>query len=269
MKKIAVCLHGIAAGRNFKGSGQPVTFRRERDAYFKNVFSKTNAEVDIFYHTWSTDVIDELNTQYKPTSSESAPPYIFSKPTTLDYARYARSILKNETTDLYRLNNIYSRWYSFKKAVDLALNNQAATGNIYDAIFVGRFDVTFDREIDLSLMDKDSFYLANWNDYIDSKGQVIDISDLINHADLVTALPQGYPHNTRGVSDLWFLAPPHKMKRFAEIFIDLPRLIATAGRSNHTIAEQKLREMNELDKIEKRLEVGLDFYISRWRTIND
>ena len=64
-KRIALCLSGIVGGTEGRGGkGDMVDIETIHNQYDKHILSKNN--VDVFIHSWSTNVEDKLTDLYNP-----------------------------------------------------------------------------------------------------------------------------------------------------------------------------------------------------------
>lgn len=259
--KIAFCLHGISSGKNFKNGGLPVSFSNEALLFQQHIIKKN--DVDCFYHTWKTDASDELLTLYKPTEYKVEEHKNFVQISWIDYLKHFINKFR-KIDELQRVNNIYSRWYSFSQATKLALDYQKKMNIQYDYIFITRFDMSLFKEISFEVLEPSKFYCGDWYTFYDAQNQLIHEQDLFNNSSKVKKIVEGYPLNNHGISDFWFCASPKIMQSFSKIFFELEYLINIAGKSNHMIALEKLQSMNQLDKFVKILEFGKDYYLSRW-----
>ena len=77
--KVAFCLHGLAAGKNFKHGGLEVTFEAESDLYKQHILGINNC--DVFMHSWSVDVADQLKEIYQPRKALFQNSEVFFTPT--------------------------------------------------------------------------------------------------------------------------------------------------------------------------------------------
>lgn len=63
--KVALCLFGIVGGKEGKdGKGGNVDYQIAFDHYKKHILDKN--DVDVFIHTWSIELEEELKAIYKP-----------------------------------------------------------------------------------------------------------------------------------------------------------------------------------------------------------
>ena len=62
--RIALCFNGLAGGKNDKGF--PVDWQLAVDHFKENIINLQVHEVDVFFHTWSTEAELELVELYEP-----------------------------------------------------------------------------------------------------------------------------------------------------------------------------------------------------------
>jgi hypothetical protein len=260
--KVAFCLHGLAAGKNFKHGGLEVTFEAESDLYKQHILGINNC--DVFMHSWSVDVADQLKEIYQPRKALFQNSEVFFTPTLGERFKDFKKKLRGKTRELYRVNNIYSRWATFKRAVDLVGQYEEENGVRYDFIMVSRFDMSLFTDIDFSQLDPEKFYAGRWVGFRDTSGKVIPEEKTFSHPDKFFRYERGFPTTNEGLSDFWFIASADNMKRFAQIFDELEQLIPKTATSNHKIALEKVRQLGLIPKLEFMLEFSKDYQLTRW-----
>lgn len=259
--KIAFCLHGISSGKNFKDGGLPVAFQEESLLYHKHIIDKYDA--DCFYHTWNSEFTEEIFSIYKPKKHVVENYKEFEKPGIRSYIEYLRYRIRG-ISDFKRRNNMMSRWYSFHQAIRQVIEYEKEHNIKYDYIFITRFDMSLFADVIFEKFNKDNFYCGDWYRFFDKNGNQINEQNLFNNKDKFTKKVQGFPENKNGLSDFWFCASPSIMDEFSTIFNEIDVLIKESELSNHLVALEKLKKMNKLNNIEKILEFGKDYYLSRW-----
>lgn len=260
--KVALCLHGIAKGKNFKHGGLDVNFESESELYTNNFILPNNA--DVFIHSWSTSYENEVNTLYKPVSSLYENPMIFNKPKFIDYIKDIVTLIKNKPRELNRINNIYSRWYSLYKVIELVREQELIQGFKYDYVMVTRFDMSLLSLIECSKLENGKFYTADWVGGRDEKGNIIPENLLHNNKKVNFTYKKGFPTDDEGILDFWFISSSELISKFSEIHFELESLMIGNGMSNHKIALQKLKNLGLLDNVEWTFKSGVDFCLTRW-----
>lgn len=190
--RIAFCLHGLAGGKSDKGLS--VNSKTAHKYYKKHIFDKN--EVDIFIHTWSVGIKSILKQLYKPKQSIFEKQIMFDKSPTVKHS-------------------IYSRWYSFKKVVDLKKDYEVKQKFIYDCVMVARFDLLFFRDIEFNQFDMNYFYTPNW----DGDARF-------------------------GMSDLWFFSKSRFMDRFSTLYDGLDQYLKHCELSSHALTKYHLEKLD-------------------------
>lgn len=255
--KVAVCLFGLAGGKNQKYGGQKVDYKIGYDHYKKHILSKNNC--DVFFHTWNTELEEPLKQLYNPKKCLFEKQIIFDKPSFLRKKLSQRPFRKHTT---------YSRWYSQMKAIELKQQYEKENGFTYDWVFVGRFDLAFFTDIPFDKLQNNTFYAAHAGRYVLPDGTHVpnnlyyeyekkyDMSKLsFKHL--------AYPYNGEGLSDLWFVAPSKMMDTFGTLYNHLDSYLKKCPLSNHVLAEHHLRQTEMLHRLSFVLYRFKDFALVR------
>lgn len=259
--KVALCYHGIAKGYNFKNGGLSVGYSYEFDLIKKNLINQNpNSSFDIFLHSWSLDAKDEVIKKIKPKDYLFEQSRVFKKPTLFILLKENLKRIFGKGFETKRINNIYSRWYSFKKVCDLVKKSEET----YDLVIVTRFDMCLLKPLDLSNVDPNYFYSGDWIGIYKDELEVLEQ----NYKDKSTfhkLKNKGYPYDNEGLQDFFFIASQTYMtNKFSFVYNQLKELIKKYGPSNHKIAFGKLKEDNMLDKHQRILTYSKDYFLSRW-----
>ena len=223
--KVALCYHGIAKGKNYKSGGLTVGFKEEFEVLKKNLIEQNpNVQFDVYLHTWSIEHKVEIEKIMKPVSSLYEESRIFRKSSWYDLVKQRVKKIFGKVYEYQRVNNIYSRWYSFHKVCSLVQDSDTE----YDFIFVLRFDMVFLTPFKLDQLDTDCFYSGEWIGLQDESGRLLEgfeYKEMMNNSS-ISKLKIGYPYDSKGLQDFFFIASPKNMiKKFAIIFEDLPKMI--------------------------------------------
>jgi hypothetical protein len=132
--KIALCLCGIVGTDSKYGIGDKKINYKVAHKHFKDHLFDLDQEVDVFFHSWSTEYEDRLNKIYNPVSCEFEDQPFFSE---------------NPRTQA-----TYCRWLSTKKSIDL----MRKSNNSYDFVLLTRFDIAFLVDFDFKKYDNQKFY---------------------------------------------------------------------------------------------------------------
>lgn len=270
--KVAFCLYGLAGGVNDKFGGLPVDFNMGFKNYKSHILDKNDC--DVFIHTWSVQFEKQIKEIYKPKKSIFEKQIIFHEPNFL---------YKTFSKEPKRLNNIYSRWYSTKKAIELKKEYEEENGFKYDCVFITRFDVAFFTDLIFNKYDMNNFYAA-----INSKYYTKDGKEILNRefrklsdeerSNLVRR-PFGYPHDPeKGIMDYWFFSNSENMDKFSKLYGNLWQYMKEIRSknsilsrfnyriyNNHILAVQHLKNIGLIEKLKFTLNMFDDFELVRRR----
>jgi len=231
--KIAFCIFGLVggvkgkSGENLAGSEEVLNIGF--DHYKKHIFEK-NSNIDVFIHTWNIDLKEQIVKLYKPKKSEFQTQISFEVP---DYVK----------GEYRRKQNHYSRWYSTKKVIELKTQYEKENDFEYDLIFLTRFDIAWEKDLDFSKIDPQYFYVA---DYF----QVKPLLGLFQWR-------SGYPYQEEGLADLWFISNSENMNIFSTLYDYLNKYTDTGncpyspntGISNHNLVSYHLKQKAIIKKL--------------------
>lgn len=258
--KIALCYHGIAKGHNFKDGGLPVGFDYEFDLVKKNLLDNNkNCQFDIFLHSWSIDYKEEILKKMNPKDFLFEKSKKFIKVSFFNYIKEHIKKKLGKGFEPQRINNIYSRWYSFRKVCELV---EKCDEN-YDLVIVTRFDMCLLSKFDINDIESHKFYSGDWIGLYKDGKEILE-QDYKNNKG-IKSIKKGYPFDNEGVQDFFFIADyDYMINSFSRIFKDLKNLIKKYGKSNHLIALGKLKEDNKLQSHQRILDYRKDYFLSRW-----
>ena len=148
--KVAVCLIGMIGGKSGKyGLNQSTDVLESGHRQYKKHILDNN-DVDVFCHSSSVDFKDEIIEAYKPKRYLFIPEPRFQIP---DYV----------TGTEERKRAHYHMWFSYQTVSLLRKDYERETGQKYDFVYTGRYDVAWQTDIKFSELDKDKFYAGYWN----------------------------------------------------------------------------------------------------------
>lgn len=259
--KVALCYHGIAKGSNFKNGGLPVGFEHEFDLITKNLIDyNKDCSFDIFLHSWSLDYKEEVLKKIKPKDYIFEEAKEFKKATLTVFLKEKIKQFLGKGYEVKRINNIYSRWYSFYKVCDLVKKSNEK----YDLVIVTRFDMCLLNKFSLNNIDANSFYSGDWITYYNNNKELLE-EDYKKRTKEYKVVQKGYPFDKEGLQDFFFISSQNYMiNSFGTIFFQLKSLLKKYGTSNHLIACGKIKEDNILNKHKRILVYGKDYFLSRW-----
>ena len=150
--RTAVCFSGLVGST--RGKSQELVgdfelcFKISSKLYKKHVLNKNN--VDVFVHSWSTSLENQILDAYKPKKHLIEKQIVFDTP---DY-------IKN-TTDA-RKQTHYSLWYSRKKVNELKCLYEQENGFKYDCVMLARFDLAWQTDLIFENYDQNYFWTQRW-----------------------------------------------------------------------------------------------------------
>ena len=278
--KVALCLIGTIGGKDGKyGLNQsPQVLRLGYHGYKKHLLDKN--DVDVFCHTSSLGFKEEVLSLYRPKN------YLFLEEPTFTIPRYVTGASSRKRAH-------YHRWFSYQVVSDLRKKYEEESGTKYDFVYIGRYDIGWQRDVDFSTLDKGKFYSANWN-RIYRDGEELNYQDwfwdhnftYLIDGELTERQKEkgyesklvGYPHNDEGFTDQWFISNPDYMDSFCTLFKHLdeytkPNKSWNKGRSslvdwcgnisNHRLAPAHLEKIGLLDKLDFKFYYHDDFPLVR------
>ncbi len=236
--RIALCFNGLAGGKNDKGF--PVDWQLAVDHFKENIINLQVHEVDVFFHTWSTEAELELVELYEPKK------YMVQKQ--IDFDSLANKFSKNVHSDVPRhFHSIMSRWYSNDKVLRLKSDYEKEHGFKYDYVMTSRFDVAWLRPLDFSQFDRNSIWCGRHE-----KGTVFD-----------TFNDKGMP--VEGVLEYWLFGGSEVMDRTRDLVRKVPEYIYVGNcrMSNHDVIPYHIEKEDMLDQFKFHFWEIEDFQLVR------
>ncbi len=262
MKKSAICLHGISSGRTEKSPDGQVNVLDSFQKIKDNLIVPNNC--DVFIHTWEHDKVEAVISDYYPQKSLVERPIIFHENNWLDDLKHVRRRLIYGHNHKGRKNALLSRWYSLMKSVELAKLNEVESGRKYDYIFVTRFDLSLNVEVEFERLDSTRFYTGNWPRWYSDVGEELDEIDVSKGSYFKYIGKKGFPYDDEGLHDFWFLSNSEAMNNFSYCYKNIEVMISKCGLSSHKIALQNIIDNDLLDSLEFYLQFASDYTLSRW-----
>ena len=236
--KIAYTINGLIGGfvgRNSstsdKSKDSTIILEYVSNLLNKNVIEPNNA--DVFVFTWHTDFEDELNKFLKPTSLKLQKQIDFE---IFDHLR---------GPDEKRVNNTLSRWYGFREVINLVRQHEQVNNFKYDLVVNARFDICWNRPIDLGKLDNNKFHIP-WHPDIPKYGWPY------MHVDSARRI-----HGTDEILDHIFASNSDSMLSYTTMYENLydyslpGNCPAWKTISNHFLMVWHLRNLGMLDGVEK------------------
>ena len=148
--KIALCFYGTLGGTTGKAgdrTGSSSDVLKYAHKHYKESILDNN-DVDVFIHSWDTQLESEIDSKYKPKGKKFEEQIIFDIPKHLNNDK--------------RTQNHFSRWYSCKESVNLKSQYEKDNEFKYDIVMLARQDLAWNIKIDFNKFDNKYFYVANW-----------------------------------------------------------------------------------------------------------
>ncbi len=234
--RVAFCLYGVIGGIKGRSGENKDSSKEVLEIGFKNYNNhifKINQNVDVFIHSWSTDLKKEIKSLYNPKLSIIQKQIIFKIP---EYV----------TGNTKRQQGSYSRWYSTKKVIELKSEYEKKYKFKYDIVMLSRFDIAWQKDLIFRNFNPKFFYVGKT--YMEKK--------LLKAINL--DVPIGYPYikDYYQISDLWSFSNSDNINRFSTLFNNLDEytkpgksLATKHGISSHTLVYQHLKEIRFLNKL--------------------
>jgi hypothetical protein len=268
--RIALCYYGNL-GWKIGNDNQRVVLSPSEcyESILKNIINN-NEHVDIFIHSWSTVHDAEVVKTLKPKSyliekQIEFPQALQHKPRydnladfkTFFLKKYIPKIKKKSTLDFklkenqISAQNIYSRFYSSKKSLELKMLYEEKNGFKYDFVMLLRFDLQFYTEINFCSYNNNMFYAADSYDtyrlthnYLIDKGdeaypnmfmglldktfvrkvrEKLDLKKTIFwvQPNFISAILCWFGLQRYSISDTWFFSGSENMDKFGKLYDDL------------------------------------------------
>ena len=258
--KTAICFNGLVGSTGGKSSdlqGDPKKcFEISSELYKENILEQN--DVDIFVHSWSTNMKDKILETYKPKKHLIEEQIIFDVP-------------EHVKGEYNRKQGHYSRWYSAKKCLELKSEYENKNNFKYDCVMLARFDLAWQTNLIFEYHDQNYFWTGRWpkkvhNDRIlpDKEYWKLSRSPYVYnnevkqwvYIDLKTRW-WGYPHNRDGLLGTWFFSNSETMDKFGELYDNLNTYTEDGNCpndrsdriSNHQLSLYHLKQIGLLDKL--------------------
>lgn len=259
--KIALCYHGIACGKNFKEGGLPVGYSEEFDLMKRNLISHNkNHDFDVFIHSWSKDFESLVVNKMQPKGYCFENSIDFKKETFSFHFKESIKKILGLYSEPKRINNIYSRWYSFYKVCEIASRYKGD----YDLVIVTRFDMCLMAPILIDEFSSEYFYSGDWETFYSNDRELLE-SDYKKSHGMATKMKKGFPYDNEGLQDFFFVSSrDYMLNSFSKIYLELEFLLKKYGPSNHLIALGKLKEDDFSTKHRRKITYFKEYFLSRW-----
>ena len=229
--KIAFCLFGIIGGRQGKdGLGGDADFARCFDTYNDRIFKLY--DTDVFLHTWSVQYEKPIIKLYQPKGAIFEPQIMFDGGKGPNRGDRFRSM---------------SRWYSTMKVLELQRQYSERHNIHYDFIMLTRFDIMWLVPLNFEKLERDCFYIANWN--------LHKSSGLRGNA--------SFPHGKmKRYSDMWMIGSQEQMNHLSGLY----NVIGQIGNhefDQHALLFTRMAKYREMNCIRFKYLNSIDYALYR------
>jgi len=272
--KIALCLTGMASHPGKKvvggqmwdgktGKRTPVEWERGLEHYKKHIFAHN--DVDVFMHTPSVSVEQELRDAYTPKGALFELDPVFNTDGTISDKNYPDGVTSKTQITI-------ARWYSIFKCMQLKREYEKKKNFKYDMVMIGRFDVAWMTDVHFDQFDPESFYASNWCVMKQPNGAGIRHEDWFFHGwdkkndKTLKHTHTGYPHTPHypALADYWFFGGSEIMDKFGDLYLDIYKFLREGVPSNHEFALKQLRKKGLLDKLKFAFHIHNDCFLARF-----
>jgi hypothetical protein len=268
--KIALCLYGVVGNKKTKAGSKSSSLdvlELGYKYYQQNLF--LHHETKVFAHSWSNEFRQEINDLYNPAYSIVEPQEAFYPP---------HHVRGDSEAQPRRVQNHYSRWRSTQKVLSMLEKSEEK----FDFVVLSRFDVGILNPFNFENLDKSKIYASNWlgvrydnsNDiFDDGRGLFYELKNK-NKLKKVQKYHRGYPVNSEGLLDLWFIGSPEKIKVFKNLFDKIGDYMIPGNCpgapyvSNHKLAQYHLKQENELKNLSFVSDPTEDHCLLRYKFFN-
>jgi len=272
--RVALCLTGMAqhpgkkvvGGQMWNGANgkrTPVEWQRGLEHYRKHLFAHN--DIDVFIHTPSVDVKDELTQAYQPKAAIFEPDPKFNIHGAKVDANYPDGVTSKTQITV-------ARWWSIQKCMQLKRQYEEKHGFKYDMVMIGRFDVAWMVDVHFDQFDPNHFYASNWCVMKKPDGQGIRHEDWFLHGwdkrdnkDL-KHIHTGHPHTPHypALADYWFFGGSEIMDKFGDLYNNVERFLKEGVPSNHEFAFKQLKVTGLLPKLKFAFHIHDDVFLARF-----
>jgi len=200
--KTAMCLYGLVGGKDGKdGKGGDIPFEKCYEYYKKHIIDRN--DVDIFIHSWSQHLENEIVDLYEPKIYKFEKQKMFEEELDMP-ARFSKVPLDNRRE--YRFRSL-SRWYSVKQVLELKSAYEFNNDFKYDCVMITRFDTLFFVNLYFNKYELKHLYVSHWNSPQNSPYNPNKKADKINRSERANAF-----------LDMWFFSNSTIMDVFAKVY---------------------------------------------------
>ena len=247
--KVAVCFSGLVGstkGKSHKRIGNAKKcFEISSKLYKKHILDKN--DVDVFVHSWSTDLSKEIVDMYEPKK------HIIENQIVFDTPKYP--ILNNTTEP--RKQTHYSLQYSRMIATQLKADYEKEQGFKYDCVMLARFDLAWQSDLIFSDYDQDYIWAAMWPKKFLNGRMLKDVEywKLVDSGVEMENRWYGYPYDQNGLLGTWFFSNSELIDKFTTLYkldeYSLPGRCPLDSNGCMSAHQQSLYHLSELGALHK------------------
>tara|TARA_E500000331_G_scaffold356519_1_gene415100 strand:- start:445 stop:1260 length:816 start_codon:yes stop_codon:yes gene_type:complete len=248
--RTAICFSGLVGST--KGKSQELVgdfkkcFEISSGLYKDHIFDKN--DVDIFVHSWSTDLEQEILETYKPKK------HIIEKQRVFEVPSY--EILR-KTPDV-RIQTHYSLWYSRMMSAKLKAEYEQENNFKYDCVMLARFDLAWQTDLVFEKYNQDFFWTQRWPKKVLDGRMLSDVEYWQIHDKGYPTHTQwwGYPYNKHGLLGMWFFSNSKNIDKFVTMYdkldeYSMPNRCPLDSAGNMSAHQQCLYHLKETDMLDK------------------
>ncbi len=246
--RTAICFNGLVGSTHGKSHDLQGDFKKcfeiSSPLYREHIIDKN--DTDIFVHSWSTILENEIINTYNPKKHLIEPQIIF------DIPGYVGG-------DENRTQSHYSRWYSAKKVIDLKNEYEKENNCKYDCVMLARFDLAWQSDLIFDEYDHKYFWTGMWPKKILDGRTLHDLEywQLRDTHSTFDTVWHGYPHTDDGLLGTWFFSNSENMNNFSRLFDNLNEYTklgncpndSASQVSNHRLSLYHLKQINLIDNL--------------------
>lgn len=246
--RTAICFNGLVGSTHGKSHDLQGDFKKcfeiSSPLYREHIIDKN--DTDIFVHSWSTILENEIINTYNPKKHLIEPQIIF------DIPGYVGG-------DENRTQSHYSRWYSAKKVIDLKNEYEKENNCKYDCVMLARFDLAWQSDLIFDEYDHKYFWTGMWPKKILDGRTLHDLEywQLRDTHSTFGTVWHGYPHTDDGLLGTWFFSNSENMNNFSRLFDNLNEYTklgncpndSASQVSNHRLSLYHLEQINLIDNL--------------------
>lgn len=246
--RTAICFNGLVGSTHGKSHDLQGDFKKcfeiSSPLYREHIIDKN--DTDIFVHSWSTILENEIINTYNPKKHLIEPQIIF------DIPGYVGG-------DENRTQSHYSRWYSAKKVIDLKNEYEKENNFKYDCVMLARFDLAWQSDLIFDEYDHKYFWTGMWPKKILDGRTLHDLEywQLRDTHSTFGTVWHGYPHTDDGLLGTWFFSNSENMNNFSRLFDNLNEYTklgncpndSASQVSNHRLSLYHLEQINLIDNL--------------------